>query len=101
LSGGMQKRVALARAIACDPSILFFDEPTTGLDPITSQTINELIVRIKYAVRATTITITHDIKSTMQIADRIVLLDEGKIRWDGTPNDVWSSDNDIIKQFFE
>jgi phospholipid/cholesterol/gamma-HCH transport system ATP-binding protein len=100
LSGGMQKRVALARAIACDPSILFFDEPTTGLDPITSQIINELIIRVKHAVGATTITITHDVKSTMQIADRIVLLDGGKIRWDGTPKDVLFSDNDVIKQFF-
>jgi phospholipid/cholesterol/gamma-HCH transport system ATP-binding protein len=100
LSGGMQKRVALARTLACNPSIIFFDEPTTGLDPITSQTINELIIRTKQIVGATTITITHDIKSAMQIADRIVLLDEGKIKWDGLPNDVLGSDNYVIKQFF-
>jgi phospholipid/cholesterol/gamma-HCH transport system ATP-binding protein len=99
LSGGMQKRVALARAIACNPSIIFFDEPTTGLDPITSQIINELIVRVKNIVGATTITITHDIKSAMYIADRIIFLNDGRIEWDGMPDKLESCENEMLRQF--
>jgi phospholipid/cholesterol/gamma-HCH transport system ATP-binding protein len=101
LSGGMQKRVALARAIVCDPSIIFFDEPTTGLDPITSRIIDELMVKVKQIIGATAVTITHDVKSALHVADRIVLLDDGKIQWDGSPGDIQSSDNMVVRQFFE
>jgi phospholipid/cholesterol/gamma-HCH transport system ATP-binding protein len=100
LSGGMQKRVALARAIACNPSIIFFDEPTTGLDPVTAQTINELMNAVKKITGATAITITHDIKSALQIADRIVLLNNGVIEWDGFPDELPKCENELVKQFF-
>ncbi|MDR2934204.1 MAG: ATP-binding cassette domain-containing protein, partial [Rickettsiales bacterium] len=84
LSGGMQKRVALARAIATKPSIIFFDEPTTGLDPIMTEVINDLIVKCVHGIHATAVTITHDIRSAIQIADRIGMLYNGNIIWIGT-----------------
>lgn len=99
LSGGMQKRVALARAIACDPEIIFFDEPTTGLDPITAEKINNLMVKTTHITGATAITITHDIRSAKMISDRIVFLNEGKICWDGDSSELDKSDNDFVKRF--
>jgi phospholipid/cholesterol/gamma-HCH transport system ATP-binding protein len=99
LSGGMQKRVALARAIAADPEIIFFDEPTTGLDPIMSDVINDLIVKCTKSVGATTLTITHDIASARKIADKIALLYEGKIIWQGTVKELDKTNNPYIKQF--
>lgn len=99
LSGGMQKRVALARAIACDPEIIFFDEPTTGLDPITAEKINNLIIKTVKIVGATAITITHDIHSAKMISDRIVFLNEGKICWDGNRDSLESSDNNFVQRF--
>ena len=88
LSGGMQKRVALARAIATNPEIIFFDEPTTGLDPIMSEIINQLIIKTSKIVGATTITITHDIHSAQTIADDVILLDNGSIEWSGNVKDM-------------
>lgn len=99
LSGGMQKRVSLARAISTNPEILFFDEPTTGLDPITSEVINNLIIKTTKIVGATAITITHDIQSARKISDRIVMLNDGKIIWDGTNNSLDTTDNEMIKKF--
>lgn len=99
LSGGMQKRVALARAIACDPEIIFFDEPTTGLDPITAEKINNLIVKTVNITGATAITITHDIRSAKMISDRIVFLNEGEICWDGNSSTLKKTDNDFVKRF--
>ena len=99
LSGGMQKRVSLARAICSNPEIIFFDEPTTGLDPITSETINNLIVKTVKIVGATAITITHDIHSAKVISDRIVLLNEGKICWEGDKNTIDTTDNEMIRKF--
>lgn len=99
LSGGMQKRVALARAIACDPEIIFFDEPTTGLDPITAEKINNLIIKTVKIVGATAITITHDIHSAKMISDRIVFLNDGKICWSGNRDNLESSDNDFVQRF--
>ena len=99
LSGGMQKRVSLARAICSNPEIIFFDEPTTGLDPITAETINNLIVKTVKIVGATAITITHDIHSAKLISDRIVLLNNGKISWEGNKNTLETTDNPLIKQF--
>lgn len=99
LSGGMQKRVALARAIACDPEVIFFDEPTTGLDPITSEKINNLIVKTVNITGATAITITHDIRSAKMISDRIVFLDEGKICWDGDSTTLEKTDNSFVRRF--
>lgn len=99
LSGGMQKRVSLARAICADPEIILFDEPTTGLDPIMSDIIDNLIIKSSKSVGATTITITHDIASARKIADKIALLYQGKIIWQGTVKEMDKTDNPYIKQF--
>ena len=99
LSGGMQKRVALARAIATDPEIIFFDEPTTGLDPIMADIINDLIVNCVEKLGATTLSITHDIASARKISDRIAMLHEGKIIWDGKASELDTSSNEYVDQF--
>ena len=99
LSGGMQKRVGLARAIAADPSILFFDEPTTGLDPITADVINNLIKDRVSALGATTLSITHDMASAQKIADEIAMLHEGRIIWRGASNQIFESGNPMVDQF--
>lgn len=99
LSGGMQKRVALARAICHKPEIIFFDEPTTGLDPIMSNLINNLITQISEKLNVTTITITHDMNSVRMIADDIILLHKGSIVWQGQNKEIDSSDNPYLKQF--
>lgn len=99
LSGGMQKRVGLARAIASDPEILFFDEPTTGLDPIMADVINNLIVERVKALGATAISITHDMASARKIADEIAMLYQGRIIWRGKPEDIEHSGNPMVDQF--
>lgn len=99
LSGGMQKRVALARAIASKPDIIFFDEPTTGLDPIMSDVINNLIVKCVRELGATTLTITHDMASARKIADRIAMIHEGHIIWQGPKTDIDHSGNPYVDQF--
>ena len=99
LSGGMQKRVSLARAICADPEIIFFDEPTTGLDPIMSDVINDLIIKSSKSVGATTITITHDMASARKIADKIALLYQGKIIWQGTVREMDDTDDPYVNQF--
>ncbi|MEO1137770.1 MAG: ATP-binding cassette domain-containing protein, partial [Pseudomonadota bacterium] len=99
LSGGMQKRVSLARAIASDPEILFFDEPTTGLDPIMADVINNLIVDRVKALGATAISITHDMASARKIADEIAMLYQGRIIWRGTPDEIENSGNPMVDQF--
>jgi phospholipid/cholesterol/gamma-HCH transport system ATP-binding protein len=99
LSGGMQKRVALARAIAAEPEIIFFDEPTTGLDPIMADVINDLIVSCVKRLGATTLSITHDMASARKIADRIAMIYKGKIIWAGNAKDVDRSANAYVDQF--
>lgn len=99
LSGGMQKRVGLARAIAAEPEIIFFDEPTTGLDPIMSRVINDLIREIVVEMGATAITITHDMSSVRAIADQVAMLHEGKIRWSGSIKDMDQSGDPFLSQF--
>jgi phospholipid/cholesterol/gamma-HCH transport system ATP-binding protein len=99
LSGGMQKRVALARAIATEPEIIFFDEPTTGLDPIMADVINELIVKCVKELGATAISITHDMVSTRKIADRVAMLYDGKIIWNGPTSQIDNSGNPYVDQF--
>ena len=99
LSGGMQKRVGLARAIAADPDIIFFDEPTTGLDPIMADIINDLIVDTVKQVGATTLSITHDMASARKIADNIAMLYQGKIIWTGPTSQIDHSGNDYVDQF--
>lgn len=99
LSGGMQKRASLARAIASNPEIIFFDEPTTGLDPIMADVINDLIIANSKQLGATTITITHDMASARKIADKIAMLYEGRIIWCGNVKDMYSSGNSYLDQF--
>ncbi len=99
LSGGMQKRVGLARAIAADPEIIFFDEPTTGLDPIMADVINNLIVDCVKRLGATTISITHDMASARKIADDIAMIHKGQIIWHGEANKVNVSGNAYVDQF--
>ncbi len=99
LSGGMQKRVGLARAIAADPEIIFFDEPTTGLDPIMAGVINELIREIVVELGATAVTITHDMTSVRAIADRVAMIHDGVIRWSGPADAMESSGNRFLDEF--
>lgn len=99
LSGGMQKRVGLARAIATRPEIIFFDEPTTGLDPIMSDVINDLIIESVKGLGATALTITHDMASARKIADKIAMLYKGKIVWQGTVKQMDKTTNKYVKQF--
>ncbi|MGI9389228.1 MAG: ABC transporter ATP-binding protein [Boseongicola sp.] len=99
LSGGMQKRVGLARAIAAEPEIIFFDEPTTGLDPIMAGVINDLIREIVVEMGATAITITHDMTSVRAIADKVAMLHGGKIRWTGPVADLDNSGDPYVEQF--
>ncbi|MBR9862771.1 MAG: ATP-binding cassette domain-containing protein [Rhodobacteraceae bacterium] len=99
LSGGMQKRVGLARAIAAEPDIIFFDEPTTGLDPIMSGVINELIREIVVEMGATAMTITHDMSSVRAIADKVAMLHEGVVQWTGPVSEMDSSGDPYLDQF--
>ena len=99
LSGGMQKRVGLARAIAIHPEIIFFDEPTTGLDPIMADVINDLIIESVKGLGATALTITHDMASARKIADRIAMLYHGKIIWQGTVKELDKTTNPYVCQF--
>lgn len=99
LSGGMQKRVSLARAIATDPAVIFFDEPTTGLDPIMAGVINDLIRSIVTEMGATAITITHDMISVRAIADKVAMLHEGRVHWHGTVAEMDTTDDPYVDQF--
>jgi phospholipid/cholesterol/gamma-HCH transport system ATP-binding protein len=99
LSGGMQKRVGLARAVAATPEIIFFDEPTTGLDPIMADVINDLIVEQVKKLGATALSITHDMASARKIADNIAMIHEGRIIWHGSVKDLDHSDNPYVDQF--
>ena len=99
LSGGMMKRVSLARAICMEPEILLYDEPTTGLDPIMADVINELIIHLKKTIKVTSIAITHDMVSAYKIADKIAMLYKGKIIEVGTPDEIRGSKNEVVQQF--
>ena len=101
LSGGMVKRAGLARAIATRPTYLLYDEPTTGLDPVTVTVIDRLIVRMKEELGVTGIVVTHDIKSAFRISDRIVMLHEGRIRTSGTVDEIKESDDLLLRSFIE
>ncbi len=99
ISGGMQKRVSLARSIISEPDLIFFDEPTTGLDPITADAINDLILEMVRGLGAAAVTITHDMASARKVADEIAMLFEGRIIWRGPAGDVYQSENDYVDQF--
>jgi phospholipid/cholesterol/gamma-HCH transport system ATP-binding protein len=101
LSGGMKKRVGLARAIAMDPEYVLYDEPTTGIDPIMADVINELIIRLRNTLSITSIAVTHDIVSAYKIADRIAMLYEGRIIFIGTPEETKNTNHPVVRQFIE
>jgi phospholipid/cholesterol/gamma-HCH transport system ATP-binding protein len=99
MSGGQKKRVALARAIAMEPKVILYDEPTTGLDPIRSDVINELIIKLQHELKVTSIVVTHDMASAFKVADRIVMLHKGKIIFDGTPDEIRATKDPDVHHF--
>ena len=99
LSGGMRKRVGLARAIVYKPEIVLYDEPTTGLDPVVSDSIDQLIVRVRDRLNVTTIAVTHDMRSAGRIAHRIVMLHQGRIHAEGTPDEIFKSTDPVVHRF--
>jgi phospholipid/cholesterol/gamma-HCH transport system ATP-binding protein len=99
LSGGMRKRVGLARAIVYQPEIVLYDEPTTGLDPVVSDSIDQLIVRVRDRLKVTTVAVTHDMRSAARIGQRIVMLHEGRIHANGTPDEIFKSTDPIVHRF--
>jgi phospholipid/cholesterol/gamma-HCH transport system ATP-binding protein len=101
LSGGMKKRVGFARAIAMDPKCVLYDEPTTGLDPINADVINNLIVKLSNELHITSVVVTHDLQSAYKVADRIVMLHGGKVLFEGSPEDVKNTHQPIVRQFIE
>ena len=101
LSGGMKKRAGLARAIAMEPDYILYDEPTTGLDPITSDAINDLIIHLQRELNVTSIVVTHDMASAFKVADRIAMLHQGKIVYDDTVEATRETDNPVVRQFIE
>ena len=101
LSGGMRKRVGLARAIAMDPSYILYDEPTTGLDPIMADAIDQLIRSLQRRLGVTSVVVTHDMTSAYKVADRMAMLHEGKIVFTGTPDEARSTDHPMVRQFIE
>jgi phospholipid/cholesterol/gamma-HCH transport system ATP-binding protein len=101
LSGGQRKRVGLARAIATKPKYLLYDEPTTGLDPVTTAVIDGLIMKMRNELKVTSVVVTHDMKSAYRIADRVAMLYEGRIRYVGTPAEIQATTDPIVKAFIE
>lgn len=99
LSGGMQKRVSLARTIASNPKVIFFDEPTTGLDPVMSEVINDLIIKCSKFLKSTNIIVTHDMKSAKKLGDKILFLYKGEVLWNGTRDNLFDSGNQYLHQF--
>ncbi len=99
LSGGMKKRVGIARAIAIKPAYLFYDEPTTGLDPVMTDSINRLILKFQNTGEATSVIITHEMRTVYDVSDRVLLLHDGKIRFDGSPEEIKNVDDLVVQQF--
>ena len=99
LSGGMKKRVGIARAIAIRPTYLFYDEPTTGLDPVMTDSINRLILKFQKTEKVTSVIVTHEMRTVYDVADRVILLHDGKIRFDGNPDDIKNEDDPVVQQF--
>lgn len=99
ISYGMQKRVSLARTVALEPKVLLFDEPTTGLDPVTTNAVNQLIFNLSRELKTTSIVVSHDMQCALDIADRIIVLDKGRIVEDGTPDDLKRSQQPLVREF--
>jgi phospholipid/cholesterol/gamma-HCH transport system ATP-binding protein len=101
LSGGQKKRAGLARAIATEPKYLLYDEPTTGLDPVTTAVIDELILRMRRELKVTGVVITHDMQSAFRISDRIAMLYDGRVRFHGTPDEIRATEDKVVRGFIE
>jgi phospholipid/cholesterol/gamma-HCH transport system ATP-binding protein len=101
LSGGQRKRIALARAIVLDPKVVLYDEPTTGLDPIRSDIINELILKLKRELRITGIVVTHDLQSAFKVGDRFILMHEGSVRFDGSADELRACTDPVVHRFLQ
>jgi len=101
MSGGMKKRIGLARAVVMDPEVVLYDEPTTGLDPIMADVINELIRTLQRELAITSVVVTHDINSAYKVGDRVAMLHEGKIIYSGTPDEARATDDPVLRQFLE
>jgi phospholipid/cholesterol/gamma-HCH transport system ATP-binding protein len=101
LSGGMRKRVGLARAIIHQPQIVLYDEPTTGLDPVVADSIDRLVMRVCECLKVTTVAVTHDMRSARRIGQRILMLHEGRIYANGTPEDIFNSDDPVVSRFVQ
>ena len=101
LSGGMRKRVGLARALAMDPEIILYDEPTTGLDPITGDVINQLIRALQHQLGVTSVVVTHDLMSAYKVGDRLAMLYQGRVVFIGSPDEVRETDHPMVRQFIE
>ena len=101
LSGGMRKRVALARAIALNPEVVLYDEPTTGLDPIRADVINELILKLNDELHVTSVVVTHDMTSAFKVADRMIMLSGGKVIAEGKPDEIRHSSNEEVQRFVQ
>ena len=99
LSGGMRKRVGLARAIACNPEVILYDEPTTGLDPITALEINRLIRDLHQKLQVTSVVVTHDMASAFSVGTRMAMIHQGQVIAHGTPDEIWKIDNPVLQQF--
>jgi phospholipid/cholesterol/gamma-HCH transport system ATP-binding protein len=101
LSGGMRKRVGLARAIIYEPQFVLYDEPTTGLDPIVSDSIDKLMMRVHEHMKATTVVVTHDMRTARRVGNRVLLLHEQKIHATGTPEEIFASQDPVVRQFID
>ena len=101
LSGGQRKRAGLARAIATRPKYLLYDEPTTGLDPVTTAVIDRLVIKLREELGVTSVVITHDMKSAYRVGDRIAMLHDGRIRFVGTPDQIRATDDPVVRAFIE
>jgi phospholipid/cholesterol/gamma-HCH transport system ATP-binding protein len=101
LSGGMRKRVGLARAIIYEPQIVLYDEPTTGLDPIVSDSIDKLIMRVRDHLKVTTVVVTHDMRSARRVGNRVMMLHERKLYANGTPEEIFASQDPVVRQFID
>jgi phospholipid/cholesterol/gamma-HCH transport system ATP-binding protein len=101
LSGGMRKRVGIARAIAGQPEYLLYDEPTSGLDPVNADVIDDLVVKLRDTLGVTSVVVTHDVRGAFRVADRVALLKDGKIRAFGTPQDFRNSRDEVVREFIE